>query len=59
MRVASARVHITVRPRVLRAFVDEIAAHVARLEAIDKASRGICLWKRLASDRAVAEEVAA
>lgn len=37
---------ITVRPRVLRALVDEIAAHVARLEAIDKASKGLCVWKR-------------
>ena len=48
-RVASARVQITVRPRVLRAFADEIAAHVARLEAIDKASKGLCLWKTLGS----------
>jgi DNA polymerase-3 subunit epsilon len=47
-RVASARVQITVRPRVLRALVDEVAAHVARLDAIDKESRGGCGWKRLA-----------
>jgi DNA polymerase III subunit epsilon len=49
-RVVSARMQITVRPRVLRALVDEIAAHVARLEAIDKASRGACVWKQLALD---------
>lgn len=47
-RVVAARVQITVRPRVLRAFVDEVAAHVARLEAIDKASKGACVWKHLA-----------
>jgi DNA polymerase III subunit epsilon len=47
-RVASARVSITVRPRVLRALVEEIAAHVARLETIDKTSKGACVWKRLA-----------
>jgi DNA polymerase-3 subunit epsilon len=47
-RVASMTLHITVRPRVLRAVADEIAAHVARLDAIDKASRGACVWKRLA-----------
>jgi len=57
-RVASARVEITVRPRILRALVDEIAAHVARLEAIDKASKGLCVWKRLGSDSVTVEEVA-
>ena len=59
-RVVSARVQITVRPRVLRALVDEIAAHVARLEAIDKASKGACLWKGVAFDtRAPEAELAA
>jgi len=53
-RVVAARVQITVRPRVLRALVDEIAAHVARLEAIEKASRGTCLWLQLESRRAAA-----
>jgi len=53
-RVVSARVQITVRPRVVRALVDEIAAHVARLEAIDKASRGACLWIQIQSCQAVA-----
>lgn len=53
-RVAAARFQITVRPRVLRAVVDEIAAHVARLEAIDKASRGTCLWLQLESGQAAA-----
>jgi DNA polymerase-3 subunit epsilon len=47
-RVVAARVQITVRPRVLRALVEEIAAHVARLDAIDKASKGACVWKHLA-----------
>jgi DNA polymerase-3 subunit epsilon len=36
-----------VRPRILRAIVEEIAAHVMRLDAIDKASRGACLWLQL------------
>ena len=59
-RVVSARVQITVRPRVLRALVNEIAAHVARLEAIDKASKGACLWKGVAFDtRAPEAELAA
>jgi DNA polymerase-3 subunit epsilon len=40
---------ITVRPRVLRAAIEEVAAHLARIEAIDKASRGACVWKRLAA----------
>jgi DNA polymerase-3 subunit epsilon len=53
-RVASARVQITVRPRVLRALVDEISAHVARLEAIDKASRGACLWLQVENRQAAA-----
>ena len=47
-RVASMTLQITVRPRVLRAMADELAAHVARIEAIDKASRGACVWKRIA-----------
>jgi len=46
-RVVSTRVQITVRPRVLRALVDEITAHVARLDAIERASRGTCLWLQL------------
>ena len=56
-RVVSARVQITVRPRVLRALVDEITAHVARLDAIDKASKGLCVWKRLGVGAAHTEEV--
>jgi DNA polymerase-3 subunit epsilon len=42
-------VRITVRPRVLRAAIEEVAAHLARIEAIDLASKGACLWKRIAS----------
>jgi DNA polymerase-3 subunit epsilon len=34
--------------RVIAADADELAAHAACLEAIDKESRGRCLWKRLA-----------
>ena len=49
-RVAVTAVQITVRPRVLRAIAVELAAHTARLEAIDKATRGACLWKQLASE---------
>lgn len=49
-RVASMTLQITVRPRVLRAIAEEVTLHLARLEAIDKASRGACVWKRLAVD---------
>lgn len=44
-QVAVARLDIRIRPRVLRALDDEIALHAARLAAIDKASRGVCVWK--------------
>ncbi|HEX7340414.1 MAG TPA: DNA polymerase III subunit epsilon [Rhodanobacteraceae bacterium] len=37
----------TRRPRVLRATADEIAAHEARLDAIDKAAGGAGLWRKL------------
>lgn len=33
--------------RVVRASAEEVAAHTARLEAIDEASDGACVWKRL------------
>jgi len=46
-RLTVAELHITVRPRVLRAPAVDLAAHAARLIAIDAASRGACLWKRL------------
>lgn len=36
--------------RVVRATEDELAAHVQRLEAIDKASGGKCVWKKLEGD---------
>ena len=59
-RVASMTLQITVRPRVLRAAANELAAHRARLEAIDKASRGACVWKRIAPEaRAPMEELSA
>ena len=49
-RVSVSEIHITVRPRVLRALATELTAHVARLDAIDAASKGACVWKRLALD---------
>jgi DNA polymerase-3 subunit epsilon len=49
-RVTSGELRITVRPRVLRALATELAAHAARLDAIDAASKGACLWKRLAAE---------
>ncbi|GAA0720113.1 DNA polymerase III subunit epsilon [Dokdonella soli] len=47
VRAVAAEMQILVRPRVLRAPDAELALHAARLEAIDKASRGACVWKRL------------
>ncbi|MDR2012227.1 MAG: DNA polymerase III subunit epsilon [Rhodanobacter sp.] len=41
----SQRMHA--RPRVVRAADAELALHGARMDAIDKASRGACLWKHL------------
>jgi DNA polymerase-3 subunit epsilon len=52
-RVVVSPVRITVRPRVLHAIAVELAAHAMRLDAIDAASRGACVWKRLPA--AVAE----
>jgi len=40
---------ITVRPRVLRALAEDLAAHVARLAAIERASRGTCLWLQVSA----------
>lgn len=39
--------HVAVRPRVLRAHDSERSLHAARIEAIDKISRGACVWKQL------------
>ena len=47
-RVSISEIHITVRPRVQRALATELTEHVARLDAIDTASKGACVWKRLA-----------
>src|SRR5690606_51848 len=41
---AAIELSIRVRPRVLRALDAEIVLHEARLAAIDKASRGACVW---------------
>ncbi len=54
---ASAQAHaarvdapMLIRPRVLRALGDELAAHAARLAAIAKASKGACVWIRLKAE---------
>ena len=49
-RVSVSEIHITVRPRILRALATELTAHVARLDAIDAASKGACVWKRLPAE---------
>ena len=46
-RVGPIEIRLTVRPRVLRAPAMELVAHAARLAAIDAASRGACMWKRI------------
>lgn len=46
-RVLQSSTQILIRPRVLRAAEAEDVLHAARLDAIDKASRGACVWKRL------------
>lgn len=40
-------VAILIRPRVARAGAADLRLHAARLDAIDKASGGVCVWKRL------------
>jgi len=49
---AAVELHIRLRPRVLRALPEEIVLHEARIAAIDKASRGACVWKRLEAEPA-------
>lgn len=44
---AAAEVRAAVRPRVLRAAPAELAVHAMRLDTIEQASRGACLWLRL------------
>jgi len=46
-RTVARELHITVRPRVLRAPEADVMAHAARLAAIQAASRGVCVWIRL------------
>ncbi len=41
---------LTERPLVLRATADELAAHAARLDALDTAAGGESLWRRLQGD---------
>jgi DNA polymerase-3 subunit epsilon len=45
--VAAVTLGISVRPRVLRALEAERMLHNARLQAIEKASRGACVWIRI------------
>jgi DNA polymerase-3 subunit epsilon len=45
--VSATHVRIAVRPRVMRAGDSDLAQHAARLEAIEKASKGACVWKRV------------
>lgn len=53
VHAAAMRVDLGVRPRVLRALQDELALHEARLEAIDKASKGTCVWRRVEAEAGV------
>ncbi|HEV7778950.1 MAG TPA: DNA polymerase III subunit epsilon, partial [Luteibacter sp.] len=41
-----ASIKVTVRPRVLRASEAEVAAHMARLDALDKAA-GTSIWRKM------------
>jgi DNA polymerase-3 subunit epsilon len=45
--LAAVELRIVARPRVLRALDAEVVMHEARIAAIDKASRGNCVWRRL------------
>ena len=42
--------------KIVRANAEELEAHAERLEAIDKASGGNCVWKRLAAQGETVEE---
>jgi len=55
--VATVELRILVRPRVLRALDAEIVLHEARIAAIDKASRGACVWRRIEGEVALAAVV--
>jgi len=45
--VSTVEVRIVARPRVLRAIEAELLVHAARLDAIDKISKGACVWKHV------------
>ena len=47
-------ISITARPRVLRASDDELMAHVARLDQLDKAVGGTSLWRQMDAEAAQA-----
>jgi DNA polymerase-3 subunit epsilon len=55
--VAAVELRIIARPRVLRALDAEIVLHEARIAAIDKASRGACVWRRIEEGSALAAVV--
>lgn len=46
-QVVAVSLELRARPRIRRAAEAEIAVHEARLAAIDKASRGACVWLRI------------
>ncbi|MBC6943725.1 MAG: DNA polymerase III subunit epsilon [Xanthomonadales bacterium] len=43
---AQAPLHVLARPMLLRADAEEAARHEARLDAIERASKGQCVWRR-------------
>lgn len=47
---AVATLDISVRPQVLRACEAEIALHLVRLQSVEKASDGACVWIRMEAD---------
>jgi DNA polymerase-3 subunit epsilon len=49
-RTVARELQIIVRPRVVRAPAEDLVAHAARLQAIEKMSRGACLWLRLTTE---------
>jgi DNA polymerase-3 subunit epsilon len=50
-RTVARELQIIVRPRVVRAPAEDLVAHAARLQAIEKMSHGACLWLRLVTQR--------
>ncbi|MGH8171568.1 MAG: DNA polymerase III subunit epsilon [Rhodanobacteraceae bacterium] len=44
MHIHAREIRLTVRPRVLRALAEDLVAHLARLDSVQKSSRGAGLW---------------